>query len=294
MRFLLVLVLLVSSAFSLEYFINSKQTTNARTQYVELDKKINIKYDKILIKKRVYPIYKHPIKKDKFYALIPMSYYQKPNTKKVEIVYSLVTDKGLREKKEPILIQIKDADYKKEKIQVQKSKVNPKSKNVKSRTAKEYKEAMAIYGHYSNKSYIKKKFILPMESKITSDFGKARVYNDELKGYNSGTDFRAKIGTDILASNDGKIVLVQNRFYSGNSVIIDHGQGIYTCYYHMSEFKVKRGDMVKQGQVIGLSGDTGRVTGPHLHFSARVAGIQVDPLQLIELLNKNLLGSTIK
>ena len=147
---------------------------------------------------------------------------------------------------------------------------------------------MKIYSTITSKNYVKSEYIVPMDSKITSSFGKARIYNSTLNGYHSGTDFRAKIGTPIIASNEGKVVLAYDRFYSGKSIIIDHGQGIYTCYYHLSEFKVKEGDMVSKAQVIGLSGDTGRITGPHLHFSARVGGLQVDPLQLITLLNENL------
>ena len=89
---------------------------------------------------------------------------------------------------------------------------------------------MKIYNTTTKQSYIKDVFIVPLNTKITSDFGKARVYNDTLKGYHSRTDFRAKVGTKLIASNDGVIVLAQDRFYSGKSVIIDHGQGIYTCY----------------------------------------------------------------
>jgi len=147
---------------------------------------------------------------------------------------------------------------------------------------------MKIYNTITPKNYVNSKYIVPMQSKITSSFGKARVYNSTLNGYHSGTDFRAKVGTPIVASNAGKVVLAQDRFYSGNSIIIDHGQGIYSCYYHLSEFKVKKGDIVKKSQLIGLSGATGRITGPHLHFSIRVGGLQVDPLQLIALLNENL------
>ncbi len=91
--------------------------------------------------------------------------------------------------------------------------MNPQSKVVKERTAKEYAEAMKIYGKVTAKNYVSSAYIVPLESKITSDFGKARVYNDTLKGYHSGTDFRAKIGTPIIASNDGKVVLAENRFY---------------------------------------------------------------------------------
>ena len=97
------------------------------------------------------------------------------------------------------------------------------------------------------------------------------------------------MGTPLIACNDGVVVLAKDRFYSGGSVIIDHGQGIYSCYYHMSKFGVKKGSEVKRGDILGLSGDTGRVTGPHLHFSFRVGGEQVDPLQFIDLINKNLL-----
>ena len=187
-----------------------------------------------------------------------------------------------------LFFKIEDGEYKKETIEVQKSKVNPKSEAVKKRTAKEYAQAMKIYGTATPENYVKSEYIVPMDSKITSSFGKARIYNSTLNGYHSGTDFRAKIGTPIIASNDGKVVLARDRFYAGNSIIIDHGQGIYTCYYHLSEFKVKEGDMVRKAQLIGLSGDTGRITGPHLHFSFRVGGLQVDPLQLITLLNENL------
>jgi len=149
---------------------------------------------------------------------------------------------------------------------------------------------MKIYHTVTNKSYLHSDFIFPMQSKITSAFGTARVYNGSLKGYHSGTDFRAKMGTPIVASNDGKVVLVKKRFYSGGTVIIDHGEGIYTCYFHMSQFKVKAKQLVKRGELLGLSGKSGRVTGPHLHFSARIDGVQVDPLQLITLLNNNLLS----
>ena len=187
------------------------------------------------------------------------------------------------------VVKIVWGDYKKEEIHVQKSKVNPTKSKHKERIAKEYKEAMRVYGTSTPKSYIKTAFILPLESFITSDFGKARVYNGSLKGYHSGTDFRAKIGTPVIAANDGRVALVKNRFYSGGTVILDHGEGIYTCYFHMSRFDVKEGEMVKRGEQLGLSGQSGRVTGPHLHFSARISGVQVDPLQLISLLNNNLL-----
>lgn len=288
MKYLVLAFLSLSSLFALDFTLSNKTTSNARTQYIEFDKTKNINYEKLVIGKRAYSIFNHPTDKTKMYALIPISYYQKPTKRDVTIVYKL---SGVS-KTEQFSLKVEDGNYASEEIHVQKSKVNPKSEDVKKRVAAEYKEAMDIYGRVTRKNHIFSEFIMPMKSKITSDFGKARVYNNSLNGYHSGTDFRAKVGTPIVASNDGIVVLVKDRFYAGGTVILDHGQGVYTCYYHMSRFDVKYGEVVKKSQQIGLSGDSGRVTGPHLHFSARVGGVQVDPLQLIALLNDNIYNKT--
>jgi len=284
MRYIFVLLFLISSLTAFNFEISNSTITNGRTAIIVFNKEKNVQYDKLLMEKKSFKIFNHPLNSEKMYALLPVSYYKKPTTQKVDVVYRKSNEKLSK----TLFFKIEDGKYQKETIKVQKSKVNPKSEAVKKRTAKEYAQAMKIYGTITSKNYVKSEYIVPMDSKITSSFGKARVYNSTLNGYHSGTDFRAKVGTPIVASNAGKVVLARDRFYAGNSVIIDHGQGIYTCYYHLSEFKVKEGDMVSKAQVIGLSGDTGRITGPHLHFSARVGGLQVDPLQLISLLNENL------
>jgi len=279
MKILLLFLFFLSSLLALDI-------DNGRTAILTFDKVAGVKYQKIIDGKRSYRVFNYPSDETKQYVLLPQSYYTKPSLKKIKLIYT----KNKKKFTKYISLNVKDGNYAKETIHVQKSKVNPQSKAVKKRTSKEYAQAMKIYATVTPKSYVSSAYIVPLKSKITSDFGKARVYNDTLKGYHSGTDFRAKTGTPIIASNDGKVVLAQNRFYSGNSIIIDHGQGIYTCYYHLSKFKVKVGDMVKKAQIIGLSGATGRITGPHLHFSARVGGVQVDPLQLVQLLNKNFYG----
>jgi len=283
-KYLLIIFISTCSAIAFNINISSSNIANGKTALIEFDKEKNIKYEDIVVGKKTYTIFTNPVDKNKAYVLLPISYYEKPNKKKVHLIYK----ENNKQKTKFLFFNVEDGKYKKEQIKVQKSKVSLNKKD-KKRASKEYAEAMKIYNFTNEKSYINKKFIVPLDTKITSAFGKARVYNDTLKGYHSGTDFRAKVDTPIIASNDGIIILAKSRFYSGNSVIIDHGQGVYTCYYHMSKFKVKKGDEVKRGQVLGLSGSTGRVTGPHLHFSARVGGIQVDPLQLIKLLNNNLI-----
>jgi len=284
MRLLFLFILSTCSALAFNINISSSNIANGKTALLEFNKEKNTKYEKLKIGKKTYEIFTNPLDNTKSYVLLPISYYEKPNKKKVELIY----EENKKQKTKLLFFNVKDGNYKKEQIKVDNSKVSLNKKD-KKRASKEYAEAIKIYNSVSQKSYISKKFIVPLDSKITSDFGKARVYNDTLKGYHSGTDFRAKVGTPIIASNDGIIILAKNRFYSGNSIIIDHGQGIYTCYYHMSKFNVKKGDVVKRGEVLGLSGATGRVTGPHLHFSARVGGVQVDPLQLIEIINNNLI-----
>ncbi|WP_321779141.1 M23 family metallopeptidase [Sulfurimonas sp.] len=283
MRYFFLLLLLASTLFPFNIDIYTSEIANGKTTVLEFKKEKNIQYTKVVLAKKNYKIYQHPSDAKKLYSLIPINYYKKPTNLKAKVFY----EENGNIKTKTFFFKVIDGQYKKENIKVQKSKVTLNKKD-KKRASIEYKEAMSIYNHATNKSYISSKFITPMQSKITSSFGKARVYNNTLKGYHSGTDYRAKIGTPIIASNSGKIVLVKDRFYSGGSVIIDHGHGIYTCYYHMSKFSIKKGAFVKKGEVIGLSGVSGRVTGPHLHFSARVGGEQVDPLQLIKLINKNL------
>ncbi|MEA1982287.1 MAG: M23 family metallopeptidase [Campylobacterota bacterium] len=267
--------------------VSDYKIANGKTVLLEFLPQSGIVYKSVKVGKKIFQVFDKPKNKSFKYALIPFSYYEKPENKTLHISY--LQNKKL--KNETMLLKVVDGQYEKEEITVSSSKVNPQSKEVKKRVSKEYAEAMKIYNTVTPKSYISSGFIEPMSSKITSSFGKARIYNGSLKGYHSGTDYRAKVGTPIIAANDGRVVLVKDRFYSGGTVLLDHGEGIYTCYFHMSSFSVAKNQLVKKGEKLGLSGKSGRVTGPHLHFSARINGIQVDPLQLIALMNKNLLNN---
>ena len=127
------------------------------------------------------------------------------------------------------------------------------------------------------------RFLPPVESDITAAFGSSRTYNGVKKSSHLGLDFRAAVGTTVRAANRGTVILARNLYYEGNCVFIDHGQGLLTLYFHLSEIKVKEGDTIESGQVVGLSGGTGRVTGPHLHFAVRWQGVYVDPETLLSL-----------
>lgn len=125
-------------------------------------------------------------------------------------------------------------------------------------------------------------FIQPMKSVVTSVYGTKRVYNKEKKGQHLGIDYRAAIGDEVPAANAGKVVFSGDLFYTGWTVIIDHGVDIFTVYGHLSKTTVQTGEIVKRGDLIGLSGNTGRTSGPHLHWGTKVQGQYIDGFILIE------------
>lgn len=126
-------------------------------------------------------------------------------------------------------------------------------------------------------------FLRPRPSRVTSQFGSGRVFNGRVSSSHLGTDYRGAVGDPIFAANRGVVALVASFFLAGNVVYIDHGNGLVTGYFHMSQPKVATGDTVARGQEIGLVGATGRVTGPHLHWSARFGALTIDPADLLGL-----------
>jgi len=126
-------------------------------------------------------------------------------------------------------------------------------------------------------------FINPREGEIVTQFGVKRIINKIPKNPHSGVDVSGKEGDPVHAPNNGIVALMDDQFYSGISVVLDHGQGIYTMFFHLSRILVSPGQKVKKGEVIALVGSTGRSTGAHLHWGARVQGAKVDPLELIKL-----------
>jgi murein DD-endopeptidase MepM/ murein hydrolase activator NlpD len=126
-------------------------------------------------------------------------------------------------------------------------------------------------------------FLRPRETKVTSRFGSGRVFNGRVSSRHLGVDYRGSLGEPIHAANRGVVALVAEFFLAGNVVYIDHGGGIVTGYFHMSQPEVAVGDTVERGQEIGLVGSTGRVTGPHLHWSARFGALVIDPAGLLAL-----------
>lgn len=153
------------------------------------------------------------------------------------------------------------------------------SKKLLERIKREAKLIRATLSRYTPKLFTESKMLKPLKHlRVSTPFGAKRIINGKKKTYHWGTDFRAKAGTPIHAVLSGKVVLARNLYYTGNTVIINHGLGLYTLYAHMSKIKVKEGQFVKGGKTIGYVGSTGRSTGPHLHFGVYVNDTRVDPM----------------
>jgi len=148
--------------------------------------------------------------------------------------------------------------------------------------ARERKLLAGLYGELSPFPKNREPFVRPVPGERTSIFGTRRVFNGQPRDPHSGLDLRAATGSPVKASGPGRVVLARDLYYSGNTVLIDHGGGLFTIYAHLSEFRVEEGQPAVAGQVIALSGATGRVTGPHLHWGAKIANRPFDPTALLD------------
>jgi hypothetical protein len=216
----------------------------------------------------------------RFIGLVGISYHHQPGTEHVVLEW---TDRnGYHSRRIPF--EIVSGRYRSEKLRVQPRKASPQPSDV-DRIRREKEAVSRAYRQAAPLRLWQAPFQLPTDGPVTSPYGSRRLFNGKTRSYHNGVDFRAPLGTPIYAANTGIVLLAENLFYSGNVVILDHGAGVFTSYSHLSVFSVSAGDLVEKGRQIGLAGRTGRTSGPHLHWSAKVTGASVDPLQLIERLN---------
>ncbi|HVO83308.1 MAG TPA: M23 family metallopeptidase, partial [Syntrophobacteria bacterium] len=168
-------------------------------------------------------------------------------------------------------VQVVAKDYGLESLQLPERMVTLDAKSLK-RVKEEEARFNAVWGRQSPECYWREPFLRPVPGALLSTFGRNRVINGAQRSPHTGLDLRAAVGEPVLASNSGRVALVGDFFFNGRAVVIDHGFGLYTMYFHLSEVKVKEGERVERGAVIGLAGATGRASGPHLHWGVRLAG----------------------
>ncbi len=179
-------------------------------------------------------------------------------------------------------VTVAPGDFKTGDINVPENYVNPTDTEQKQIAEDEVLKKRA-YAHTAEHPLWSGDFIKPVNAPSTPSFGESRILNEEKTSLHTGTDFPVPENTPVVASNSGTVVLVHDLFYEGNTVIIDHGLGVFTVYLHMSRIDVHQGDKLEKGAKLGLSGASGRVTGPHVHLGVRWNGVWVDPVQLLSL-----------
>ncbi len=263
--------------------LSTPKVTNGNSLLLQIDtRKLNppLTDMRIVFQHRDFPVYPHPVNPTAYrFGLIGIPYRKTPGPAELTLKWTNATGKHFR----TIAFEIITGKYRTDVLKVDSARVNPSKKNIK-RAKKEARRVKKTYADGSIAGLWNGNFQLPMASEITSPFGNKRLFNGQLKSYHNGVDFRAPIGTPVFAANSGVVQMTENLFYSGNVVIIDHGNKIFTIYAHLSNMEVNAGQQIKKGQQLGLTGATGRVSGPHLHWGVKVNGAAVNPIQLIEVM----------
>src|SRR6266478_2779987 len=183
------------------------------------------------------------------------------------------------------MVAVRKGLFATEKLQVGKEFVEPNPEQVK-RAKEERQKLRDIFDHVTPERLWDGNFRIPLDGVTTgSNFGKRRILNGNPGSPHGGVDLPGATGTPVHAAQRGRVVLAEQMFFSGNTVVVDHGLGIYTFYGHLSQIDVKAGDALETGAVLGKVGATGRVTGPHLHWGLTVERARVNPLLLVKLLS---------
>lgn len=175
-----------------------------------------------------------------------------------------------------------EAPYETSELKVSRKFTSP-SRSQQDRAAVERKRIRDVLTTWTDERLWTGSFLRPTETPETSPFGTKRTLNGVKQSRHLGWDLDGRVGDRILAAQRGRAVLVADLFYSGGTVVLDHGQGLFTLYFHMSAFDVKEGELVERGDLIGKVGRSGRVTGPHLHFAVKLDDTYVDPKQVLSL-----------
>jgi murein DD-endopeptidase MepM/ murein hydrolase activator NlpD len=222
-----------------------------------------------------------PAEDGNYRALIGADVEAKPGL--VKVLVRAVSAEGVTSEKQ-IDVRIKAKAFKSESFKVDPG-FDQMTPHAQAEIRREQTAFARVFAAGSPERFWEMPFVRPVPHEASaSSFGFRRIINGVPRAPHGGTDLSSPAGTEVVAPNHGRVVLVGNFFFAGGSVVLDHGAGLYTMYFHLSEFKVEEGAMVRRGEVIALSGMTGRVTGAHLHWGARAAGARVDPLQLIDKL----------
>jgi murein DD-endopeptidase MepM/ murein hydrolase activator NlpD len=181
-----------------------------------------------------------------------------------------------------LLLKVEEVVFGTEELSLPSHVVDLNAKDLE-RVKKEEKQLQALFQGFREERLWTGAFIRPVEGEISGAFGLNRIMNGKQRSRHTGVDLKAEEGVPVWATNSGMVVLVDELFFTGKSVILDHGWGLYSMYFHLSEVSVKKGDRVDAGAMLGRVGSTGRSTGSHLHWGVKLNGARVDPFSLLRL-----------
>ncbi|MGK5087479.1 M23 family metallopeptidase [Bdellovibrionota bacterium FG-2] len=215
-----------------------------------------------------------------FESFLGIPHSHTPTKSKIELEWTNAEGKNNTEE---LAFEIIDGGYASESLKVDPRKVSPRKKDL-IRIKKEMAEVGALYSKITLEKFWTGPFQLPIDSPMTSPYGTKRMFNGQTQSYHSGLDLKAAVGTPVKSAAPGIVVLAKDLFFSGNTVIIDHGYGFFSLYCHLSAFKVKPGQKVSTGKLLGLSGKSGRVSGPHLHWQVVVQKAKISPLEMTKVM----------
>jgi len=179
-------------------------------------------------------------------------------------------------------VKVVDGTFRTQELTVPRAMVDLDPPTLK-RVKQEKKDVDQLWDHSTPERLWEGDFMVPVRGEARGSFGLRRIFNGQPRNPHTGEDFSASLGEKVFSSNRGIVKLVGDHFFSGKSVFIDHGLGVYTMYFHLSEILVEDGVSVGKGEIIGKVGATGRATGPHLHWGLRINNARVDPLSLTRL-----------
>jgi len=178
-------------------------------------------------------------------------------------------------------VSIRAKSFPTQRLTVESQYVTP-PKETQERIERERADLAAVYALRTRVPFPSSSFVRPVRGAPTSAFGARRIFNGEPRDPHPGLDLKAAPGTPVHAAGPGWVRLARDLYFAGGTVILDHGAGLFTVYAHLSKWEVSEGEQVEPGQVLGASGATGRVTGPHLHWGAKIGDLPVDPRSLLD------------
>jgi murein DD-endopeptidase MepM/ murein hydrolase activator NlpD len=197
-------------------------------------------------------------------------------------IKAIATDEEGKVHSSVLSLSVEKADFGVQRLSLPREMVELDAKTLE-RVDREAKRLETLFQKVGDEKLWSGSFIRPVEGELSGTFGLNRIINGQHRSAHTGIDLGAEEGTPVLACNSGVVALVDDLFFTGKSVLLDHGWGLYSMYFHLSETLVKEGDRVETRAMLGRVGSTGRSTGPHLHWGIRIHGARVDPLSLLKI-----------